>query len=275
MNEKVVVLQLPGSREDLLEAIRTHKYSMFPVVDADTKKFRGIVGRREILRRPIETQLSLLMSTDAPTGKRTDKVTEITKKMLKSNQSKIPIIDKNNKVKGIVSISDIVWRIIAASDIKKQVSDYYTDSITTIWEDTPANVCVHVLAHSGQEALPVVSVKNKVMLTGIISGNDLLKFAEVRSLDSRSQTSESESQEWDPASILIISDKILTIPERPIREIMTKEVVKSYEFTSIKEAATKLRDSKIDQLPVVDEEDNLLGLLTNWHVLKAFLDNVD
>jgi len=43
MSKEVVTISLPGTREKLLEAIRTHKYSMFPVTDENG--FRGIVGR--------------------------------------------------------------------------------------------------------------------------------------------------------------------------------------------------------------------------------------
>lgn len=270
MSKEVVTISLPGTREKLLEAIRTHKYSMFPVTDENG--FRGIVGRHQILRNPRETQLSMLTSSKVPVGKKNDSVYEIAKKMLETHYSKVPILDDRKQIIGIVSISDIIWQIVPATKIDKLTADYFSDSITVIWEGTPANVAVHILAHSGYEALPVIDDSS---LVGILSDNDLLKFADVRTSQTTSQSSESESPEWEPASILIVLEKILTIPPRPVKEVCTREVIKAYKFTTIKEAAVKLRDKNIDQLPVVDEEDNLLGMLSNWHILQAFLDSVE
>lgn len=275
MSKSVITLEIPGSREQLLQAIRKHHFSVFPVVDAEEQRLRGVVGRREILRRPLETQLSLLMSEDVPVAKKTHKVAEVAKMMLEKQVSKVPITNEQNQVEGIVSISDIVWQIISTTKMDVEVADYYTDEITTVWDGTPASACVPILAHSGQSALPIL-VGKSLRMGGIISGNDLLKIAEVRSgTSSSAMTSQGvdNDPEWDPASILIIAEKTLTVPDRPVREIMTRDVVSCYEFSLMSDVAKKSKEHQIDQLPVVDEEGNLLGLLTNWHMLQAFVDS--
>jgi predicted transcriptional regulator len=81
---------------------------------------------------------------------------------------------------------------------------------------------------------------------------------------------DSDTSSWNSSSILIISDKILTVPKRPVKEIMSRKVYSVYEFNTFLDAAQLLRDKKIDQAPVIDEDEHLLGLLTNWDILSAY-----
>jgi len=55
---------------------------------------------------------------------------------------------------------------------------------------------------------------------------------------------------------------------RPIKEIMTKKVITISEFSNFEKAADILQDYKIEKLPVVDENNFVIGLITYKDILK-------
>ncbi|HRY32482.1 MAG TPA: IMP dehydrogenase [Bacteroidales bacterium] len=56
--------------------------------------------------------------------------------------------------------------------------------------------------------------------------------------------------------------------ERPISEVMTKEVVTTTEFTDFERAEDILQQYKIEKLPVVDSKNKLIGLITYKDIIK-------
>ncbi|MBS9774105.1 MAG: IMP dehydrogenase [Tenacibaculum sp.] len=57
---------------------------------------------------------------------------------------------------------------------------------------------------------------------------------------------------------------------RPISEVMTSEnLITVAEFTSLKEAEIILQENKIEKLPVVDDDDKLVGLITFRDITKT------
>ncbi len=56
---------------------------------------------------------------------------------------------------------------------------------------------------------------------------------------------------------------------RPVAEVMTKEnIITTTEFTDFEKAAEILQQYKIEKLPVVDENNNLIGLITYRDIIK-------
>lgn len=55
---------------------------------------------------------------------------------------------------------------------------------------------------------------------------------------------------------------------RPIKEIMTKDVITINEFTNFEEAADILQEHKIEKLPVIDINGRVVGLITYKDIIK-------
>jgi IMP dehydrogenase len=71
----------------------------------------------------------------------------------------------------------------------------------------------------------------------------------------------------------IVTDRDLrfeTDLDKPVREVMTKEVVTGRSSTTYEEAVTILRRHKIEKLPIVDEHGRLVALLTFKDIQKEF-----
>jgi len=59
------------------------------------------------------------------------------------------------------------------------------------------------------------------------------------------------------------------MPKRKIKEIMTKEVITAVPTDSIKEVVERLSENKISGLPVIDENSNLIGMISEKDILAA------
>jgi len=57
-------------------------------------------------------------------------------------------------------------------------------------------------------------------------------------------------------------------PSRPVSEVMTREIISTNEFTDFEKAADILQEYRIEKLPVVDKDNNLVGLITYKDIMK-------
>jgi len=113
--------------------------------------------------------------------------------------------------------------------VKRAEALIIRDVITVAPEDTVGQALALMEKHN-ISGLPVVE---KTRLVGIVTGRDV-RFAQ--------------------ASLLV-------------KQVMTKEVVKADEGTSIEEAKRLLRDHKIEKLPIVNKTGELAGLITFKDIL--------
>lgn len=272
MTEDVLTLSIPGSRQNLLDAIIKYRKNAFPVVKSGTKKLVGMVGRADLFSKASETQLSLLMNENVPTVSSSDNVIKAANLLRQSGNHRVAVVD-NGKLIGIVSVADIVRKILISFKEPFEVKNLYREAISCVWEGTPLNIAGFILSLSGQQALPVLGEKGN--LEGIIAAFDLMQVAEI--VDSESVTSlgtgaEHEPGSWDSASVFVIATKNLVFPgDRIVGEIMTKNVETVYIDSSLREVARRFKNRDIDQCPVVDAKENLLGMITDRDLLNAYV----
>jgi len=119
--------------------------------------------------------------------------------------------------------------------------------------------------------LPVLD--DNANLSGIIDDSDFLRLSEVVSeekVSSISATSEGTDWSWDSGDIFHITTKILRLPNKPIREVMTKNVQTVTELTSFDDCAKKMRKFDLNQLPVTDAKGNLSGIISDVDLIRGF-----
>ena len=75
-----------------------------------------------------------------------------------------------------------------------------------------------------------------------------------------------------PATSLSVHELNYLLDKLKIKEVMTKEVVTVTPETTIEEAAKLIHDRKIGGLPVVEQGNELVGILTETDILEAFLE---
>ncbi len=100
--------------------------------------------------------------------------------------------------------------------------------------------------------LPVVDANNVVV--GIISSTDIRSFAPKRSTG------------------LEIIELLEIMSETKVRDVMVVDPVTITYKSTIEQAAKMMINKHVACLPVVNDEDKLVGIITGWDVFKALLD---
>jgi CBS domain-containing protein len=277
--EKIIAMNIPGNRDYLLDIIRTTGLSVYPVLKKGTDILVGVVSRSDLFKNPDETQLSLLMIRDVRTLTPKDTVISAARIFSQEVFQRIPIVEETEEGQllcGLVSRSDIVKKVIVPAKIQGDVKNYYNKNVTSIWEETPVPVAAKILRLCHQKGVPVINISKMV---GIITQNDFLKVAEILDSQSKSRTghgTENDSSSWDSESVLIIGSKTLTLPTNmKVNEIMERNIEVCYVGSTINEVTRKMVQKRIDQLPVVSASGDLLGIVNQKDIIKAYVDFYD
>ena len=136
-------------------------------------------------------------------------------------------------------------------DLREQllVADALTPVQYRVYPDTPLLEVLDLIVRRGLKVVPVVGERYEVL--GVITGGDSLKH-----LLSRQHATEGETEpEEDDASVLA-------------RDVMTRSVLCVSEDQALIEAAIKMVNRDVDQLPVV-RAGELVGFLTRESVLRV------
>ncbi len=282
MTQNPLAVEVPGTREEVLEKIRDTGFFAFPCVKKGTKELVGIITKEDLIQKPKENQIAMLMKRDFITVTSNDKIKDAVKIMLKERVRRLPVItlkDEKEGIKevvGIITIADVIKKIIARLDTEKTVQKYYDRNIVAVWEDTPLRIVWKIMNLAGQQALTTLDDKGK--LSGIITVDDLVGVAEVVGSQKTSQTgsaAEYTASSWDSVEVLIIFSQELRFPEIPVSEVSVKKVQTAFEGTTIVEGARKMGRYDIDQLPVLDARGELVGMVTDFDLCKVLLDSGD
>jgi CBS domain-containing protein len=81
---------------------------------------------------------------------------------------------------------------------------------------------------------------------------------------------EGKEGSWDAVSTIIVHTKDLTLPNVPVKEIMTKEVVTTFSKATLSDVAKKMTRMELYQIPVVDAKGNVVGIIRDFDLLKAY-----
>lgn len=269
MTSDPITLKAPGTRDDLFELIRKHNVTSFPVVKEGTKQVIGIITETDIVQKPSETQLALLMTKNPITTTKNTDVVEIVNILDENRFRQIPVVEKSDLI-GMISIGDIISKVIAIAASDKIIEEYMATNVLSVWQDTPLPVCQKIMEFGGVEAAIVLDSNGKMV--GIITTVDFVKFFDAISSESRSDMTAGEGKEgsWDAVSTIIVHTKDLKLPNIPVKEVMTKDIVTTFNKATISDVAKKMRAMEIYQIPVVNAKGDVIGIIRDFDLLKAY-----
>ncbi len=271
MTTDVVYVEVPGSRRDVLKLMRERGVTGMPVVKKGTKKLIGMVTRTDLVSKPSEDQVALIMSRDPITVSPGDSVLKAAKLLLENNIRRLPVVEGEDLV-GIITVADIVYKALADSAITDPISEYMERKMLAVWEGTPLPVVLSIMKMAKAQAVLVLD--NKSELCGIITDADLVKLSEVvlkEKVSSSGIVSEGQEWDWDVSTMIYISKGELSLPDKPVSEVMTRRLITALEFTPINECAKRMRRYDIDQLPVVNSDGKVVGMVYDYALLRRLL----
>jgi CBS domain-containing protein len=269
MTKEVVYAEVPGSATEALELILSKNVSGVPVVKRGTKEIMGVVTRNDFNRRPDEGQLALLMTRDVATISPEADIREAANIFRERGFRRLPVVENHDLV-GIVTVSDIVWKALARMKMNDPVGKYMEKNLTAVWEGTPLKVAYELMRISGARALPVLD--SEASLVGIIGDTDVLKVVQLRESTEKSETSSSTEGDrwgWDSKSVVYITKKKLEVPDVPVKNLMVKKVITATKKTSVTECAKRMANARIEQVPIIDAEGRITGIVRDVDLIRA------
>jgi len=269
MTTDVVHVEIPGNRDDVLKILKRTGISGVPVIK--NKKIVGIITRKDLLRKPEETQLGLLM-TPKPVVIDPDMDMREAAGMLVSRRiRRLPVVEDGRLI-GLLSVADVI-AALAQLKIKEEIKDKYTSKSFALWEETPLPVVGRVMEISGVDAIPILDAENR--LQGIISERDLIRNSSIEDSVGVSDFSNgTDDDEWTWESIrdnhtISFGISKVQLPNRPVKLAMVKNVVAVPQNAEVSECALKMRRARVDQLPVVNGDKKLVAMLYDRDLIRA------
>jgi predicted transcriptional regulator len=120
---------------------------------------------------------------------------------------------------------------------KKKVRDYMTYDVVTVDSGGTAKDVINAIRDTNHDGFPVVDGKKVV---GYVAARDLL----------------------------------FVYPHTPVERIMSRHLIVADPDMDINDAARVIFRSGIQKLPVVDDENNLIGIISNADVIRSQIEHV-
>ncbi len=132
------------------------------------------------------------------------------------------------------------------------IHEKMTKNVISVKPDYSVSKTFQILTESKHSQLPVVDDNNKLL--GLVTEKLL---AEVNP---------------SKATSLSVYEINYLLSKTKVSDIMRTGVFKINEGALIEDAALIMKENRIGSLPVIDEENNLVGIVTRVDIFKAFID---
>jgi predicted transcriptional regulator len=277
MTSEVIALPVPNTRRAALKLFVKHPISGIPIV-RDDGSLIGIITRKNIFDHPNEEQLAMIMIRAPITIRDTDTVADAARIMAEKNIHRLPVLNKDEKLVGIISPIDCL-KVLAGLKTNEVVENFLAKHCVAIAEETPASSALTILEAANAKAMPVINKRGDV--TGIVTDRDIYSFA-LQSDEkgvAKSDIGEGESEgggdaaswTWEGVSniahLYVQADK-LKMPANPVKEFMKKEPVTVYGKSAVEKAARHMTKGRFNQLPVTWPTGKLRGQVNELDLLR-------
>lgn len=272
MSEKIHYIHVPGNRSNAMKLMSEKKVSGLPVVKSGTKKLVGILTRSDLVGNPDEEQIALIMTRNIITAEPDDNVKDVAQKMINNGIRRIPVVD-NEELVGLVTASDIINKALWKMDLEDPAENYMITNIPTAWEKTPLNIAFEVMRYFNLRVL--LALNKDGHLSGILTETDFIEESEIiseRTVHNTSVGTEGDKWSWDSKSVLYVIKNHLKFSDKEVKDVAATDLVIVTTKTSVQECANKMRQRKIEQIPVIDVEGDLVGLVRATDLIKAISD---
>ena len=262
---------LPGSRDEVLKILKDKRISGVPVLKDN--KVVGLVTRTNLLRKPEEEQLALLMARDPQTIAPDADITDAARLLLDNRIRRLPVVE-DDKLVGLVTIADIIGSM-ADLNISEPIGQYLNNGVVPVWNETPLPVVARAMELAHVKAAPVLD--SNLDLVGIVSDRDIISASVIEDtveMSDMSAGADDDAWTWesmrDTMSIYYSVSRI-KVPNVIAKDIMVKDMITAASISGVSDCARKMKRSKIDQMPVVNANQKLIGILRDRDLLKALI----
>lgn len=268
----VVTVEIPGTREDVLEYLQERKFSSVPIIKQtdEGEQFRGLVSREALIEQPNEDQLALLIA-DTPTVTADASIEHVAAVMAAENARRVPVVDGN--LEGIITVTDVIRAIATGeADGDVEVGELARRDVNCVYAEAPLNVAERELSHAD---VPYgVVLDDEAETCGMITEVDIIDVARV--VEGEAETGDSmagDDSDWKWESIKAVGSRYMPtrnveLPAGPVREFMTADLITVGERHTAQEVAQTMIEQDIEQIPLVSG-DELVGIVRDMDLLEG------
>ncbi|TFG07056.1 CBS domain-containing protein [Candidatus Thorarchaeota archaeon] len=271
MQSDITHISVPGTRDDVLQMMAEKQINGIPVVKKGTKTLVGMVTRSDLLKKADENQLAMLMVRDPVSVTPRTHIKTAINIIIEKGFRRLPVVD-NDELVGLISIPDILGAVLEADEKFEEMSvkDFVRREITAVWQETPLPLAYMIMEMARKNALVILNEVGGV--AGMITVSDFIRLSEVEVEDNISKTySGTETTvewSWDSKDFLVVTKKLLRLPNAPVKEKMTKNLISVSEVATIPECVRVFRKNDIDQAPVLSATGALIGMIEDIDLMK-------
>lgn len=213
-----------------------------PIVSKDNNLL-GVVTYMDILDALLKgstqnTQVSNFMTRKVVTCDVSESMMTAMQKIRYSKRGNLPVV-KNNKLIGMVGERDVL-NLFSNKYFAKTVGNSMTHKPFFTQHSATIDACMKAMVNTHYRRFPVLENRE---LVGIVTGGDILHF--------------------------LVNNNFNTIKmHQPVSEIMSTPVKYTMEHADLSEAIKIMVDGKISGLPVVNENNGLVGIITERNIVE-------
>ena len=269
-------------RSTVMNALKTmvkYRFRRMPVADAGTKKIMGILSATDILNyfgggskyqivekrfdgnlaRAVNENIEEIMTKDVITVKDTDSWKDAVATMFEKKIGGCPIVDKENRVVGIVTERDVVKYLASQKRIDGYVRDYMCKEVLTVTPDITVGEAMKIIINKKLRRLPVVENKK---IIGLIVSTDFLRYFS------------------GEAFRFIETGTVEEVLKKSLKEVVEGSDVLKYKKPlivspqeKISDLVTKLLENRAG-CALVAENHTLLGIITERDLMKFLYEKI-
>ncbi len=273
MSKNVVSVSVPGNREKVLDLMRKENVAVLPVVKEDTDILVGVITRSDLINNPDEEQIAMLMSRNLVTVNPDDDVTDAARVMIENDVRRVPVINEDGELVGIITSFDLVSKALTKIDVDDAVENYMITTVPTTWVKAPLNVAFETMKQFGLKS--VLALDDDAKLAGILTETDFIAESEIiseRSEHSSTVGTEGDKWSWDSTSVLYIEKNHLKFTDKVVGDVAVGNVEVANSKTKVSDCAKKMKSLNIEQIPVIGVEGDLVGLVRASDLIKALVE---
>jgi CBS domain-containing protein len=274
MTKDPVFLYVPGNRKEAMRIFVKETVSGIPVLREDDDKLVGIITRKDVFAKPHEDQLAMIMHKDPVSVHEDDNLNKAAKLMVDNNVHRLPVLDAKEKLVGVISPIDML-AYVDDMELEEPVERYMRRDVVPLHRAMPANVALEIMELTHAKALPVLD--DDVRVAGMITDRDI--YAQVR-IDRKMVQSdlgaEGDEDSWTRESLRNIMKLYydigkVEIPKTAIEKVMVKEPKTVQGKTSVSRAARLMHRGRFNQLPVLDSNMKLIGMVYDTDLIRVLV----
>lgn len=271
MTKDPIIHKIPSNVSDIIKILIKENITGLPLVNS-SGKYAGMISRRDVFDHPDETQAAIVMRR-AKSVSVNDSVEAAAKEMLLQNRRHLAVVDSSKKVVGILTPQNIL-PVVKELHGTEKVKEVLNSISVPLWENTPINVASFTMRLSRVYSCPVVNERGELL--GLITDRDIFDKVNIKSSVILTETGMADDEDpwsWDGIRNVVtyvIEKSNIELPKKPIKSIMVKNPEMATTVDKISSAVAKMEKGNYNQLPVVDHQGKLVGMLYDIQIMRIF-----